>query len=103
MHAKMTRDRKKCFVSAIEKTIQDLEDDIERMRGVLRKVSGLQDCQSSAITVKESKLVSSCKITPSTSPELMPSNEEFGMDQGSPSPCFEPSAKRLCHGFSLDS
>jgi hypothetical protein len=41
MHAKLTRDRKKCFISTIESTIGDLEDDISRMRNILIKVGGL--------------------------------------------------------------
>jgi len=39
MHAKMTRDRKKNFIATIEKTIEDLENDCQRMRDVLSKVS----------------------------------------------------------------
>jgi len=35
MHAKMTRDRKKTFISAVEKTIADLERENERMREIL--------------------------------------------------------------------
>jgi len=37
MHAKMTRDRKKLFISSIEKTIADLEEHNKRMRGILAK------------------------------------------------------------------
>lgn len=39
MHAKMTRDRKKCFISAVEKTIEQLESDNKRMRTALAKVA----------------------------------------------------------------
>jgi hypothetical protein len=37
MHAKMTRDRKKLFISSIEKTIADLEERNKGMRGTLAK------------------------------------------------------------------
>ena len=37
MHAKMTRDRKRNFISTIEKTIADLESDNKRMRHTLEK------------------------------------------------------------------
>jgi len=37
MHAKMTRDRKKLFISSVEKTIADLEEHNKRMRGILAK------------------------------------------------------------------
>jgi len=39
MHAKMTRDRKKGFIAAIQKNIQDLEMQNKRMREVLTKVA----------------------------------------------------------------
>lgn len=37
MHAKMTRDRKKLFISSVEKTISDLEENNKRMRSILAK------------------------------------------------------------------
>lgn len=37
MHAKMTRDRKKLFISSVEKTISDLEDNNKIMRNILAK------------------------------------------------------------------
>lgn len=42
MHAKMTRDRKKNFISTIEKTISDLERDNKRMRNTLEKQANHQ-------------------------------------------------------------
>ena len=42
MHAKMTRDRKKNFISTIEKTIADLERDNKRMRMTLEKQANHQ-------------------------------------------------------------
>lgn len=37
MHAKMTRDRKKLFISSVEKTIADLEEHNKKMREILAK------------------------------------------------------------------
>lgn len=42
MHAKMTRDRKKNFIATIEKTIDELERDCQKMRDVLNKVGAHQ-------------------------------------------------------------
>jgi len=39
MHAKMTRDRKKCFIAAVEKTIEELEMGNQRMRETLTKLT----------------------------------------------------------------
>lgn len=39
MHAKMTRDRKKCFIKTIEKTIEELERGNQQLRDILSKVS----------------------------------------------------------------
>ena len=41
MHAKMTRDRKKLFISSVEKTIADLEKENQRMRDILSKQATL--------------------------------------------------------------
>jgi hypothetical protein len=99
MHAKMTRDRKKCFIAKIEKTIEDLESDIERMKDVLANVS-------------HTKLQ---MVTPAASPELQPlptpridSNDDYddddasvysaAADAGTPD-C--PPVKRIRHQFSL--
>jgi hypothetical protein len=57
MHAKMTRDRKKSFISSVEQTIVQLERDNERMRNVLTKVAELTGSES---------------VTPVDSPKLVP-------------------------------
>jgi hypothetical protein len=97
MHAKMTRDRKKCFIATIQKTIDDLENENNRMRDMLSKIS----------SSKFSSLV-----TPVTSPDLRPSEAPSipGEDdaastysQGTHSADIEERhAKRTRHGFSLD-
>lgn len=94
MHAKMTRDRKKCFIATIEKTIDELEKENDRMRSLLSKLSA----------AKFSQLV-----TPITSPMLSSSDDpHVSEDDGSACShadseegnCRE--SKRACHGFSLD-
>jgi hypothetical protein len=92
MHAKMTRDRKKCFITTIQKTIDDLENENNRMRGMLAKFSSL--------------------VTPVTSPDIGPSDAPSipGEDdaasvfsQGTNSADVEArQVKRTRHGFSLD-
>lgn len=82
MHAKMTRDRKKCFIATIEKTIEDLQNENKRLKDMLTKLSA----------AKYSQLV-----TPMSSPELcsVPHPHppaELGRDP-----------KRANHGFTLDS
>lgn len=42
MHAKMTRDRKKCYIATIQKTIHELESDVSRLKDVLAKVQESQ-------------------------------------------------------------
>ena len=48
MHAKMTRDRKRNFISTIEKTIADLERDNRRMRQTLEKQVSSSSSSSSS-------------------------------------------------------
>jgi hypothetical protein len=96
MHAQMTRARKKCFIATIEKTIQDLQDENNRMKSMLSKLS----------SAKYSQLV-----TPMSSPELssvkyarLPLPEDLTTtDPHSPaSPEVENKRnKRTCHGFNL--
>jgi hypothetical protein len=50
MHAKMTRDRKKNFISTIEKTIEELERDCQKMRDVLNKVGAHQQVLTAPVT-----------------------------------------------------
>jgi hypothetical protein len=94
MHAKMTRDRKKCFIAKIEKTIEELESDIARMKGVLQKVSH---------HAAQHQLV-----TPASSPELQPRPSPSIHDDGAESSVYSAtndsettSPKRTRHDFSL--
>ena len=59
MHAKMTRDRKKNFIATIEKTIDELERDCQKMRDVLNKVGAHQQM-----------IVAAAPVTPLTSPRV---------------------------------
>lgn len=63
MHAKLTRDRKKCFISVLEKTIEDLETDVGKMRATLARVS----------VVAIAPGLTSQIVTPSRSPIVSPS------------------------------
>lgn len=94
MHAKMTRDRKKCFIAKIETTIEELESDIARMKGVLRKVSH---------HTTQHQLV-----TPASSPELQPLSSPSIDYDGAESSVYSttnanetPSPKRIRQDFSL--
>ena len=97
MHAKMTRDRKKSFISTVEQTIEELESTNERMRAVLTEV--IQTHFKSANGLPG--------VTPNSSPILAP---KVALLQA---PSFDPDvpnvegsgtlapAKRVRHGFSL--
>lgn len=71
MHAKMTRDRKKCFIAAVERTIDELEAENQRLRDALTKMS---------------KHVGGNAVTPNASPLMFATPEPSG---------------RVSHGFSL--
>ena len=79
MHAKMTRDRKKCFIAALEKTIEDLQSDIEHMKDALSKVTNM--------------------VTPMASPEITPLTGSLPNDENVQG---DRPHKRARHGFSLE-
>lgn len=96
MHAKMTRDRKKNFISTIEKTISELESDINRMKDILAKVAAQKGSQPG---------------TPATSPKLKASTPLLD-DEDVSSVYSEaadaetdtkstPASKRKRHGFAM--
>mmetsp|Transcript_18328 Transcript_18328/g.21141 ORF Transcript_18328/g.21141 Transcript_18328/m.21141 type:complete len:363 (-) Transcript_18328:915-2003(-) len=94
MHAKMTRDRKKCFIAAIEKTIEQLESDNKRMRTALSKVAKYHFKPNA--------------VTPISYPQDSPSVSENSIPEmrlGKPAiisleeNAFQPN--RVSHGFSL--
>jgi len=102
MHAKMTRDRKKNFISTIEKTIQELESSNQRMKAVLADVIQTHFKSSSQ---------SVAGVTPTTSPAIVPKSSSSSsvpaLTQEAATPVTEkeaaapPSPKRVRHGFSL--
>ena len=51
MHAKMTRDRKKSFITCVEKTIAQLEKDNQKMRDTLR--FQVQQCETTSLPISE--------------------------------------------------
>ena len=84
MHAKMTRDRKKSFIAAIEKTIEELESSNKRMNDVLadviysQKLSTHAEILVSSETKKivniDDKVLPLPGVTPSSSPTMIPRN-----------------------------
>jgi hypothetical protein len=83
MHAKMTRDRKKTFIAAIEKTIEELESSNKRMNAVLEDVVTSQKSSTHAdilVSSENNKIIINNNrqvlplpgVTPSSSPEIIP-------------------------------
>lgn len=98
MHAKMTRDRKKSFISTVEQTIHDLESTNQRMKAVLTEVVQTHFKSNKGLP----------GVTPSTSPALAPKipllqvpSFGHGFTQIEDSPKIDPANKRVRHGFSL--
>lgn len=61
MHAKLTRDRKKCFISVLQKTVEDLVADIQSIRDALARDSifaAAHDLASQTITPPRSSMIS---------------------------------------------
>ena len=108
MHAKMTRDRKKCFISATEKAIEELEQELARMRSIVQSLD--DSSSSSSSTPATDKVCSQDTILDvaniMVTPELTarPSPEDTRSSNNVPlrSCSHEPSPKRVCHGFLLD-
>lgn len=83
MHAKMTRDRKKSFIAAIEKTIEELESSNKRMNIVLADVINSQNSSTHwdmLVSSKKNEIMSTrhkvlppTGVTPSSSPSMIPS------------------------------
>ena len=82
MHAKMTRDRKKSFIAAIEKTIEELESSNKRMGAILAEVVHSQKPSTQVdvlvssgnhkIDDNASKTIHPHGVTPSSSPATIP-------------------------------
>jgi hypothetical protein len=93
MHAKMTRDRKKCFITTMEKAIEELEKELNHLRSSL-------------------SLDSTNSVTPELTARPSPSYTSTSMEHDleindtDSSLLFPPEQdhqpkKRTCHGFSL--
>ena len=95
MHAKMTRDRKKCFIATIEKTIEDLENENNRMRSLLSKLSASKFSQ--LVTP-----VHSPQLTSSQGPHIPDDEVTYSPGADDAVDDREKPPKRACHGFSLD-
>ena len=96
MHAKMTRDRKKCFIATIEKTIADLENENNSMRSLLSKLSASKFSQ--LVTPMNSP-----ELSPSTSPRIPGEDEDSVHSQGGNSgeEGAQATPKKARHGFTL--
>ena len=77
MHAKMTRDRKKLFISSVEKTIAELESNNKRMRAILAK-QAIQHAVSSnkSVTPLASPILIASDVSTSSIPPLLPTPNE---------------------------
>jgi hypothetical protein len=88
IHAKMTRDRKKNFIATIEKTINDLEQNNQRMKKVLNEVVQTHFKPTVAPVTPEARL---SNIAPQDDvPHLLQVQQQM-----------QPASKRICHGFAL--
>jgi hypothetical protein len=90
MHAKMTRDRKKSFISTIEKSIEDLNSNNQRMKNALTDV--IQTHFKSSTPVPG--------VTPVSSPVMRPRENVISPLHHEEYVIHRP-AKKVCHGFSL--
>lgn len=114
MHAKMTRDRKKSFIATTEKTIEDLERDIARMRSILNIAADdeEQDVVPTSVgtegvgpTTKQTKRkvsVISPELTALPSPPEENSSSLKAVSRDRDEMTSPNHHKRVCHGFSLD-
>ena len=107
MHAKMTRDRKKCFLATMEKSIDDLEQELARLRSMLRMSddSELMACDTLCTEgAKETLNMVTPELAPLPSPDdtAVSCRMESIVTASLPSSPEEQDAKRPCHGFLLD-
>ena len=91
----MTRDRKKCFITTIQKTINDLENENNRMRLLLSKLAASNFSQ--LVTP-----MSSPDLSPSKSPRI-PGEDENSVHSlgGNSADGPQPTHKKARHGFTL--
>lgn len=105
MHAKMTRDRKKCFIATIEKTIDELESDVNRMRDILKQVSS---AKFTSTVMHHVTPVGSPELSAKEGPDI--NDEEDVMDDDDDNSSVYSQvvvdgaapAKKTKHGFSLN-
>ena len=105
MHAKMTRDRKKSFISNIEETIEQLETNNDRMKDVLKDVVQTHFNQQAGHPSPASVGVSVIPVPSATSTRDTTGTEGGGAGGITPPLSVEttsqPAKKRVRHGFSL--
>jgi hypothetical protein len=113
MHAKMTRDRKKCFIKTIESTIDDLERENKRLRDLLStkttavtpQPSPMLSATEATHAVEEAPLLcssSSSSVASSPCPSPALPNDETPQQQPNVVPSEQPPRPpKVTHGFSL--
>jgi hypothetical protein len=115
MHAKMTRDRKKCFISTMEKAIDELEKELASLRccllqgqrGTMNESSSDNKVVTPELTARPSPTYTSVPADHhddmTSSNPTDPSMTLFCSDQQHQrSEDDDRSTKRIRHGFSLD-
>jgi hypothetical protein len=90
MHAKMTRNRKRSYIVTIQKTIQELEAEVDRLRGILTKVQ-----ESQPVTPLASPRLGSLEAAVSSRCIEEAIMAEFGQegDQNTDAACLFPQAE----------
>lgn len=78
MHAKMTRDRKKGFIAAAERTIEQLQADNELMRHTLSKVAEHHFGKSNPGSPVNSPLFTALDTNPNVTPASCDKNITSG-------------------------
>lgn len=96
MHAKMTRDRKKLYISSVEKTIAELEDENKHMRELLAKQAMVHTAEE-PMTPEQSPSISSVDTNVASIPAI--SLQPCGSFSEVPEAVFEGSSpESFCHG-----
>jgi ribosomal protein S19 len=100
MHAKMTRDRKKGFIAAIEKTIEHLESNNEKMRAALTQVAK-HHFGPNAITPQSSPLVTGMTGNMMTPVDIQDKMSSPILRPFAITPITTIKPHRVPHGFSI--
>jgi len=95
MHAKMTRDRKKLYISSVEKTIAELENENSNMRELLAKQAMVHSAEE-PMTPQQSPIISSVDTNVASVPAISLQSRASFSDV--PEAVFEGSSpESFCH------